>query len=129
MLCVLQAECLAADTPALDAIVDIHDTIPVAHEIEFSGVTLAAVPDVGPICFGDDCQTPEDVPPTPSPQPSTAPGPGPPAPRPAPTPEQQAPPVLRDNGPAEVATSESARCTVYAASAAVAALLIQLLYT
>ena len=56
--CTLQEECLAADTPAIDAITDLHASIPIAHELNFSVSNFTAVAPAPVVCFGETCPPP-----------------------------------------------------------------------
>lgn len=93
----MQAECLAAKTPALAAVQGYHDKIPVRNTLDF-GPSLARGPQsdlaaIGPVCFnGADCETPAPPPTAADPgsiAPAAAPspdGPGQDVPVPAPEP-------------------------------------------
>ena len=81
----MQEDCLSANTPVLDTIDDLHDSIPINHELDIDVVAVPPAPPVGPVCFGVNCPPPPAVLPTgdepmigiaPDVPPPDAPGPG-----------------------------------------------------
>eukprot|EP00892_Ulva_mutabilis_P002686 jgi/Ulvmu1/12418/UM009_0068.1 len=53
-----EAECLSSITPALDTIEELHNSIPVLHELDLGSVAATGpVPEVSPVSFGGNPQS------------------------------------------------------------------------
>lgn len=104
---VLQAECEAASTSALDRINDLHDSIPIVHAIDFSSAALPPTEPRPCISFTGACAQENAEPPVdpPAPGPEIDPPLGLPSDPPAPAPEPAPAPL--DMNPIATLGSES----------------------
>ena len=60
----MQEDCLSANTPVLDTIDELHDSIPINHALDIDVIAVAPIATVEPVCFGNDCPPPPADPPT-----------------------------------------------------------------